>query len=159
MIRVDTLLGFPSRVGLIGLAAAVSCGVGRVLAQSESSAPAQDGSVYISDAVTVVAAIYPAANVRLYVRRQPDGLADRLRQAGYAVDDVTRNSRVEPGYVLSLTEVKSGGGDVAVVLRVGNQTLTRAYHNGAAISPWSINAVGMREDLAARLGVPKPGRY
>lgn len=117
--------------------------------QTPAEPPAWAGNV-----VAALAMLYPPAQTKLYVVQAPAGVAETLRATGFGVADgkVTGPSPRD-GYRLQVLTRDLGGGSTAVIAHVGQQTLSRAYQNGQAVTGWSFDLTGATEAMKARVAL------
>ena len=98
--------------------------------------------------------LYPPAQTKLYVVQSPAGVAETLRVTGFGVaDGKVAGPSPGDGYRLEVLIQNLGDGSTAVIAHVGQQTLSRAYQNGQAVTGWSFDLTGASEAMKARVAL------
>jgi hypothetical protein len=107
---------------------------------------------WAKNVVAALAMLYPPAQTRLYVVKAPPGVTDVLRVEGYGVvEGRAARTAQRDGYRFSIQTRDLGDGSIAVIAHVGQQTLSRAYLNGQAVTGWSFDLTGATEAMKARV--------
>lgn len=125
-------------------------------ASEAASAPqaAAAPPAWANNVVAALAMLYPPAQTKLYVVKAPPGLTDLLRAAGYGVaDGKAAGPAPRDGYRLVMLTRDLGDGSIAVISRLGEQTLSRAYRDGEAVSGWSFDLTGATDAMKARVAL------
>ncbi len=120
-----------------------------IVPQTPAEPPAWAGNV-----VAALAMLYPPAQTRLYLGMAPVGVAETLRVTGFAVaDGKVAGPSPRDGYRLDVLTRDLGDGSTAVIAHVGQQTLSRAYQNGHAVTGWSFDLTGATEAMRSRVAL------
>jgi hypothetical protein len=120
-----------------------------VVPEAASSPPA-----WTSNVVAALAMLYPPAQTKLYLVEAPPGVPDVLRVAGYGVvEGKLAAAAPRDGFRVVVQTTDLGDGSTAVIAHVGQQTLSRAYQNGQAVSGWSFDLTGASEAMRARIAL------
>jgi hypothetical protein len=139
------------------LAATVLTGCATETAVPQAATP----PAWAKNVVAALAMLYPPAQTKFYVVTAPAGVSDALRAAGFGVaEGKTAGPALRDGYRFTVLTRDLGDGSIAVIAHVGQQTLSRAYQSGEAVSGWFFDLTGASEAMKARVALIQypPGR-
>jgi hypothetical protein len=120
-----------------------------IVPQAPAAPPA-----WASNVVAALAMLYPPAQTKLYLVKAPPGVIDALRVAGFGVvEGKIAGPAPRDGYRLEVQTRDLGDGTTAVIAHVGQQTLSRAYHDSQGVTGWSFDLTGANEAMKARVAL------
>jgi hypothetical protein len=136
-------------VSLVMSAAVLAGCASEIVPQAPVGPPAWTGNV-----VAALAMLYPPAQTKLYLVKAPPGVTDVLRLAGFGVvEGKIAGPAPRDGYRLEVQTRDLGDGTTAVIAHVGQQTLSRAYHDSQGVTGWSFDLTGASEAMKARVAL------
>ncbi|MDE0877086.1 SPOR domain-containing protein (plasmid) [Sphingobium limneticum] len=134
------------------------------LGSNAAVATAPEAQAMAADSLAELVKLYPPAISRLAIDASASddvfghALTDGLRKRGYAVVEGSRKAKADPSAVpLRYVVDQPMTGYYRVMLRVGEQSLTRGYTTEGGVAPsagWALNLSGASEQLVERATRP-----
>lgn len=134
------------------------------LGSNAAVATAPEAQAMAADLLAELVKLYPPAISRLAIDASASddvfgqALTDGLRKRGYAVVEGSRKAKADPSAVpLRYVVDQPMTGYYRVMLRVGEQSLTRGYTTEGGVAPsagWALNLSGASEQLVERATRP-----